>query len=212
MKKLILSIVFAASAVGFAFAQNPSQQPVAVSENQTAVIKDNNLREKGNLPKGECPPPGRGFKEKGDKNLFEGLNLTPEQSAKIKTLKDKNKAKADKQRAKAEKQRVKDKESRDKEIKKILTPEQYAKYLDNVKKAKAHGKDVNVPGKDKVKKDSCCVANKDSKRACCKQANNDKKPCCKDGKRGDYKGHKAKGQGKKGSKSERRSAPEREQK
>lgn len=208
MKKLILSIVFAASAAGFALAQNPAQQPAVVSENQTALIKDNVLREKCDRPKGECPPPGKAFKERGDKELFEGINLTPEQSAKIKSLKEKNKAKADKQRAKAEKQRVKDKESRDKEIKKILTPEQYAKYLDNVKKAKAHGKDVNIPGKDKAKKASCCKGNKEGDKACCKKSNNDKKACHKDGKKGDRKGNKNKFSGKRGPKGDRRPTPE----
>lgn len=92
----------------------------------------------------------RKFGKKGDfkKAAFEGIELTPQQQVQFDNLSQKQheksaKVKADakkaKEKAKADKKKksLKNREAYEKEVKKILTPEQYAKYQENVKALKA---------------------------------------------------------------------------
>lgn len=63
-----------------------------------------------------------------EKKLFDALSLTDAQKEKVRAIREKQGKKADKQREKARKQREKDLASYKKEMKKVLTPDQYARF------------------------------------------------------------------------------------
>lgn len=134
MKKIILSIAVALVAtLGF---------------NAAAQTSNKNC---GNCSNTECVKKQQG---KAHGPNFEGIDLTPEQKAKLDALtpaKPSKEAQAQaKAEAKAKKMEAK-KQAREKylaEVKAILTPEQYTKFLENNFKCKAHKKhDQKHPGK-----------------------------------------------------------------
>lgn len=118
---------------------------------------------------GKAGKDGRKFGKKDDfrKAAFEGIELTPQQQVQFDKLSQKQheksaKVKADakkaKEKAKADKKKksLKNREAYEKEVKKILTPEQYAKYQDNVKALKAQRsseKQVKKEGRKRLKGD-----------------------------------------------------------
>lgn len=66
--------------------------------------------------------------------LFEGITLTAEQQTKLTALQTSQREGAEKQRTEAQKQRTEAREKYQKELSKILTPEQYAAYQANLVK------------------------------------------------------------------------------
>lgn len=77
-----------------------------------------------------------------------GIELTAGQQAKLASLKSKHRKEADKLAAKIKKQKAKNAAAYEKEMKKILTPEQYAQYQANKQK----NADIKKAGKARLKK------------------------------------------------------------
>lgn len=146
MKKLLLSLAFVTSGL---LAFNASAQQPA-NANAAACCQNKAECCKAKDGKGEkcCKQQkGKGHHKPGHKvNEFEGLNLTAEQQSALDALKaNRNQARAEKRKEmkgkdkEARKEALKDarqqaRQSRVEylnEIKKILTPEQYVKYLEN---------------------------------------------------------------------------------
>lgn len=149
MKKKILSIAIAIAAT-MAIAAN-AQKPASCPENQECT--NSCLNEKAECPRQDC-------------KLFEGITLNDSQKAQFKALQEKcakerkdaatAKKQAKEQREQAMKaQRCKAKQDKLKDIKSILTPEQYVVFLENFyintpqrpdgakKIRKGHGHDMN---------------------------------------------------------------------
>lgn len=122
MKKIIMAIALGAAGIGAAFAA----QPAATTENNTCNATAQCTAQHGcraDAPK--CSP-------------FEGLNLTPEQQAKIDDLRktcteQRQQARADRKKADADRRQTRENGRRDMlaKIKEILTPEQYVTLLEN---------------------------------------------------------------------------------
>lgn len=141
MKKSLLSIAFVAAGI-FSFsalAQEPCCNP-----SQACCEK----------PAQECckaaPQKHKGVKA----NPLEGINLTPEQQAAVKALNEKTaQAHKDARKAKAEakaQERKQVKNGRQEylnEMKKILTPEQYTQYLENLAATKGPKAKFNKEGR-----------------------------------------------------------------
>lgn len=155
MKTKILSLAMgvAIALAGFnGSAQNDQQKRGPKKAHKECVETSKESKERKCI-KAECTsaerPGGR------QDRFLEGITLTPEQQAKVDAMKQKNKADFDKKQKErqqklekqAEKQRKKDQskmqkrlEKLDKEMKEILTPEQYQIFKNNLNKAKAERK------------------------------------------------------------------------
>lgn len=132
MKKIILSLAFVASGL-FALTANAQQ-----NSNQPACCQ----------PNAECCQPGAEccqtphklkMKKAPKVNPFEGITLTEAQKTSIAQLNEtKKKERVEAQKAKKENQKAERKKFKDgkkeylKELQKILTPEQYTTYLENM--------------------------------------------------------------------------------
>lgn len=154
LKKIFAFAIIAM--VGAAFSLN-AQQPVAkqyqVKEGEALKVQEVKAQQRLNPVCLTDVRPGKGC------DLFQGLNLSDEQKAKIQKLSDKeNKERGEKRRKAFEK--------RDKEMKKILTPAQYEQYKSNLK-AKGDGKRFHKEGrKHHGKGDRCFKHNGCDKQRC----------------------------------------------
>lgn len=96
--------------------------------------------------KGRCGKPrhhkkGRNYRSKWSEcgtpvcaRAMEGISLTPSQQAEIEKLNADRRSKADKEAKSRRDKRIKEAKKYNEKMKSILTPEQYAKYQDNLKK------------------------------------------------------------------------------
>jgi len=73
---------------------------------------------------------------------MEGIALTPEQQAKVDKLNVERRAKSQERVKESREQRLKDAKKYNEQLEKILTPEQYAKYQENLEKRHARKFDV----------------------------------------------------------------------
>ena len=124
MKKFFFGLaLFAATTFG-ALAQNPgSSAPQTCPEGKQQCDKI----------KGECPKEKGNCEAKQKCNPFENLDLTAEQKIKLDELKAKCAAERDTQKLEGDKAKAENKGQKMlEEVKKILTPEQYVKFLENV--------------------------------------------------------------------------------
>lgn len=159
MKKIIMAIALGAAGIGAAFAA----QPAANTDNSTCNAAT------------ECTAPPACCANTSKCSPFEGLNLTPEQQAKLDDLRktcteQRQQARADRKKADADRRQARENGRRDMlaKIKEILTPEQYVTFLENNfvnagnKPAKAHGNVAQTRrhGHDKAKADR----NRDGRR------------------------------------------------
>lgn len=142
MKKLILAIAAIAISCGFAVkADNQKTECAAKAcKEQACATACEKKGDKKCDKKCDKPCDKKAMKgcEAGACNPFEGLNLTDAQKQQLKDLRQKEMQqvkdkKADKKQAKDAKKadRKAAKQARLAEIKKILTPEQYTKFLEN---------------------------------------------------------------------------------
>ncbi len=137
---------------------------VKAREGKCAKGEGKCVNAEGKCPKGvktDCKgPKGEGKACKNGKdgkpgkkakfNPFEGIELTPAQQASLDNLRSKQKEEAKKIEEKASKQKEKNRQDFEKEVKKILTPEQWTKFEANKAdrmKAKADGKKGDRNGK-----------------------------------------------------------------
>lgn len=136
MKKILLALAITLGIAGSAFAQTNA---------------NSNCRRNADAPaqqcrQGECPQAS---------NLFEGLNLTPEQQTALEAIqnqcRDNARENRDSVRENREQRREQQREARLQQrrdclsqIKAVLTPEQYVTFLENAF--------VNAPGKNKAPK------------------------------------------------------------
>lgn len=95
-----------------------------------------------------------------DRTPFDGLNLSPDQQKKLEKLRDKKKDDRKKEKAERKKEKKERKDRRDdrraeydREIAKILTPEQYAAYKANCETIKTNKKIAGKRSGKKVHKD-----------------------------------------------------------
>lgn len=157
MKKTFLSIAFLAAGI---FAFNASAQEQCCNTSQQCCEGGNDAC---------CQVHAK--PEASNLGALEGLNLTPEQQASINALHEKYvQARKDGKKAKLDARKEERKESRENylnEMKQILTPEQYATFLENMA--------LNTPGKYAPKPDG---------------RKHDKKDRNKDGKKDRHKGNK----------------------
>ncbi len=109
-------------------------------------------------------------------SLMKGITLTPEQKKKVEAYEEKMRKQYKKQREKARDDRKKYAEKSDKEIKKILTPEQYRQYEANKAALKHRGHKDNFRNCDKRHKHATGMR-KGKKGNCCRPA---KSPACCD--------------------------------
>lgn len=149
MKKIIMVIALGAAGIGAAFAA----QPAANTDNSTCTAPT------------ECTAPKQCCANTPKCSPFEGLNLTPEQQAKIDDLR--KTCTEQRQQARADRRQTRENGRRDMlaKIKEILTPEQYVTFLENNfvnagNKSGKRGKDAarmnrgDRPCHDKAKADS----------------------------------------------------------
>ena len=122
MKKIIMAIALGAAGIGAAFAA----QPAANTDNSTCTAAT------------ECTAPKQCCANTPKCSPFEGLNLTPEQQAKIDDLRktcteQRQQARAERKKADADRRQARENGRRDMlaKIKEILTPEQYVTFLEN---------------------------------------------------------------------------------
>lgn len=153
MKKMIMAIALGAAGMGAAFAA----QPAANTDNSTCTAAT------------ECTAPTDCCTNTPKCSPFAGLNLTPEQQAKLDDLRktcteQRQQARADRRKADADRRQARENGRRDMlaKIKEILTPEQYVTFLENNfvnagnhKPGKAHGNVAQARhhGHDKAKAD-----------------------------------------------------------
>lgn len=117
---------------------------LATAGASTAFAATDNKDSKGTCPQTECTAPGECRPEKcrPDNCPFEGLNLTADQQAQVKALREDcaKQRKADKEQLKADARKACDARKADAltkradylaKLKAILTPEQYVKFLEN---------------------------------------------------------------------------------
>ncbi|MBD5204715.1 MAG: hypothetical protein HDS82_07640 [Bacteroidales bacterium] len=154
------------------------QSPVANGKMKAKVGKDGKdfrLSEKSKERKGDCKSKcGHGDKKKGHKgghkgkkggkNPFAGIELTAEQQTKLTNLRDKSRAtemkiredartQENKIKQDAREQKKKARDEFDKEVKKILTPEQWTKFESNKAEMQKKHKDASARKGDKSKGD-----------------------------------------------------------
>lgn len=132
MKKLLLalSLLISGSSAITAFAQTNNACSTAPTEKSCCKA------DKKKCDKKE----GRHDKKKCNK-LFKGIELTADQKAKLQSLKESQRKEFEKDKQKMREQREKRMDARDKELSKILTPEQMAVY--NANKAEMKSKKMN---------------------------------------------------------------------
>lgn len=157
MKKLMiaLSLSIIASFGAAAIAQNPSQPAEQVCKKDCKEKKDCKDKKEckgdkkgkhGKRSKAECGKKGH-MKKRGDKpqkfnrgDIFEGLNLTAEQKAKVENEIAKMRESGEKIRNKADSDGKKLRESFRSEMKKILSPDQFSKFEERMKNRNHHDK------------------------------------------------------------------------
>ena len=180
MKKLFFGLaLFAATTFG-ALAQNPgSFAPQTCPEGRQQCDKI----------KGECPKEKGNCEAKQKCNPFENLDLTAEQKIKLDELKAKCAAERDTQKLEGDKAKAENKGQKMlEEVKKILTPEQYVKFLEN--NFLANGKQMHKGSHGpkgyackNIDKKDCKDCKKDFKDCKdCKKDCKDRKDCKKDSK------------------------------
>ncbi len=128
MKKIFLSIAILSASIFSSYAATDTNA-TSGERTRTECSKDSGKQKKGKHAKD-----GRGMR------AFEGITLSDAQKSQIEALRAE-------QRAQKEAKRQQAMEAFNNKVKAILTPEQYAKYLDNTKEMAAH-KDSKDKKKD----------------------------------------------------------------
>lgn len=173
--KAIAALILAAGSFGFmANAQNNQ----TMQQNGNVTFKESTLKEerKGNLRitdtkekmvKERRYADGRKFR-KGDKkarmNAFQGIELSQEQKTSLEKLRTERKAEMGKLREKSREERVKINQEYDKQLARILTPEQMDRYKANMQQAQADKSIKPVKG-SRTSKDGKGKKGHDGKRS-----------------------------------------------
>lgn len=139
---------------------NPFKNPKRIAQKTNAVGEclageARCVAESENIQKrGECKKRQHGCKDKKQrcrKNPFEGIELTSSQREKIDKVNASQKSKREKMAKKFTEERQKLRESYVKNLRKILTPEQMARYEDNIRTSQSMKTEVTKEEKGYVK-------------------------------------------------------------
>ena len=146
MRKKMLGLVAAALTIGSfgAFAQSEGASSSSASQEQVIQCDTPSCNKSEPCKKKKGDHGDKKMKKAGHKaNPFAGIELTSEQQSKLEALKTEQKAKKEEQKKLDKQARAKEREAFNKEVEKILTPEQFKVYQANCDslKAKKHMKE-----------------------------------------------------------------------